>query len=226
MDEMAPAMSKMSSSSSSAAATAAAAAVVAAAAASAAASSSGSILQLVGVDYPSSSKEGLGLGLSSSSPAIEALAVARASSYVPLEEQKELGIDYSLFTRVETAGWRILIPPNVTASFRSEDFGLLLKPKGGAEEEVEEESKNGLEQESEERDAKAIEVSEASRENGGEEKVMRVMVQTEASMEESSPVGGYKELPVSFAVVGDVVAPTGSAEGMEIEEEMDELEDD
>ncbi|ORZ25010.1 hypothetical protein BCR41DRAFT_348891 [Lobosporangium transversale] len=63
------------------------------------------------------------------SPMIEALGVAKASSCMKFEHQKELGIDYSFFTRVETAGWRILIPPNVVASFRSEDFGLTLKPK-------------------------------------------------------------------------------------------------
>ncbi|KAG0026260.1 hypothetical protein BGZ81_006496 [Podila clonocystis] len=233
MEDMTPAMSKMSSSSSSSAAATAAAAVVAAAAASAAASSSGANLQFIGTDYPA--KEGLGLGLSSSSscssPAIEALAVARASSYVPLEEQKEMGIDYSLFTRVETAGWRILIPPNVTAAFRSEDFGLLLKPKSDGEE-----TKEGLEpldmvdQEAVEGGAKGSkdgrEVSESIRANEGEEKkAMAAVVQTEAAMEASSPVGGHKELPVSSAVDGGV-APAGSVEGMEIEEEMDELEDD
>ncbi|KAG0344858.1 hypothetical protein BG004_004120 [Podila humilis] len=149
-------MAKMgtSSSSMSNAAASAAAAVVAAAAASAAASAnsnnsggggsgsgggSSTGVQLVGLDYikqESSSSGGFGLGLSHTngssavqSPTIEALAVASASSYVALEDQKELGIDYSLFTRVETAGWRILIPPNVTASFKSEDFGLLLRPK-------------------------------------------------------------------------------------------------
>ncbi|KAF9360644.1 hypothetical protein BGX26_008321 [Mortierella sp. AD094] len=104
-------------------------------------------LQIVGLDYSGdrrseTSKEiGLGVQVPSTlgdrgeqeravdSPVIDALGVAGASSYVPLEEQKELGIDYSLFTRVETAAWRILIPPNVVASFRSEDFGLTLKPK-------------------------------------------------------------------------------------------------
>ncbi|KAF9214643.1 hypothetical protein BGZ59_003316 [Podila verticillata] len=144
------------------AAEAAAAAVVAAAAAA-----SGSIsasektsmggLQIIGVDYNKSGPtKGLGLlmdtatptyvlsGADTSSPSIEALGVARASSYAAVEDQKELGIDYSLFTRVETAGWRILIPPNVTASFQSDDFGLVLKPKcppsdvtlGGAEEDA------------------------------------------------------------------------------------------
>lgn len=217
MDDMAPAMSKMGSSSSAAAT--AAAAVVAAAAASAAASSNGSHLQLIGTDY-ASSKENLGLGLTSSSasssPAIEALAVARASSYVPLEEQKELGIDYSLFTRVETAGWRILIPPNVVASFRSEDFGLLLKPKGGEEE------KEGLQQldvmdQVTDGDDKGI---EAIRELEGEVKAM-VVVQ-EAMEESSSAVSCTQGGEVDVVVL----APAGSAEGMEIEEEMDELEDD
>ncbi|KAG0030993.1 hypothetical protein BGZ81_001946 [Podila clonocystis] len=100
-------------------------------------------LQIIGVDYTdrSSGTKGLGLvdsttptyilsGTDTGSPSIEALGVARASSYAAVEDQKEMGIDYSLFTRVETAGWRILIPPNVTASFQSDDFGLVLKPKG------------------------------------------------------------------------------------------------
>ncbi|KAF9115607.1 hypothetical protein BGX27_007186 [Mortierella sp. AM989] len=141
--------------SSASAAEAAAAAVVAAAASAArqqnsaresavrlinTASPSGG-LQIVGLDYleekrNESSKEiGLGVQVPSTlgveSPVIEALSVTKAPSYVLLEEQKELGIDYSLFTRVETATWRILIPPNVVASFRSEDFGLTLKPKLG-----------------------------------------------------------------------------------------------
>ncbi|KAI1315347.1 hypothetical protein EDD11_000955 [Mortierella claussenii] len=77
---------------------------------------------------------GIGLGLSTTgsiSPIVDALRVAKGSSYGSIEDQqKEMGIDYSLFTRVETAGWRILIPPNVVASFRSEDFGLMLRPKG------------------------------------------------------------------------------------------------
>ncbi|KAF9406950.1 hypothetical protein BGZ94_002889 [Podila epigama] len=115
-------------------------------------------LQIIGLDYSRADSEkggseggvGLGLGLEASSstrptyvlttaekesnlqadsPCIEALSVAQASSYALVKDQKEMGVDYSLFTRVETAGWRILIPPNVTASFRSEDFGLVLKPK-------------------------------------------------------------------------------------------------
>ncbi|KAF8940215.1 hypothetical protein BGZ58_007341 [Dissophora ornata] len=98
-------------------------------------------LHLVGLDYTAerkldvSKETGLGLGVrvppaaGGEPPTVAALKVAKASSYVPLEDQNELGIDYSLFTRVETAGWRILIPPNVVASFRSEDFGLILKPK-------------------------------------------------------------------------------------------------
>ncbi|KAF9903289.1 hypothetical protein EC991_004017 [Linnemannia zychae] len=128
-------------SSSSSVAEAAAAAVVAAAANAArqsnSSSAAGGSVQIIGHDY--SKKEVVGLGVvmdddqvndsTCSSPMIDALDVARASSYVSLEDQKELGIDYSLFTRVETAAWRILIPPNVTASFRSEDFGLTLKPK-------------------------------------------------------------------------------------------------
>ncbi|KAI9237432.1 MAG: hypothetical protein BYD32DRAFT_461590 [Podila humilis] len=212
--------------SSSAAATAAAA-VVAAAAASAAASSnsssSGPNLQLIGNDYPS--KESFGLGLSSSgasSPAIEALAVARASSYVPLEEQKELGIDYSLFTRVETAGWRILIPPNVTAAFRSEDFGLVLKPKGDEEVEVKEVMVEGEEEESRQEASEAMTIEE------DQEHVQGDVVQN-ASMDAGKDVmgdgGSRKEVQVSSTC--DVIAPVGSAaEGMEIEEEMDELEDD
>ncbi|KAG0283601.1 hypothetical protein BGZ96_012014 [Linnemannia gamsii] len=131
--------------SSSSVAEAAAAAVVAAAANAARqnGSSAGSV-QIIGQDY--SKKEVVGLGVvmdddtaagsstnGSNSPMIDALDVAKASSYVSLEDQKELGIDYSLFTRVETAAWRILIPPNVTASFRSEDFGLTLKPKAISE---------------------------------------------------------------------------------------------
>ncbi|KAG0263812.1 hypothetical protein BG011_008012 [Mortierella polycephala] len=151
-------------SASAAAAEAAAAAVVAAAAnaarrqmnakdpIAAASPSSTSLaggLQIIGMDYVSSSKtnpsKGIGLGVhvpteeeggattgAIGSPAIEALSVAMAPSYVKLEDQKEMGIDYSLFTRVETAGWRILIPPTVTASFLSDDFGLTLKPKVGA----------------------------------------------------------------------------------------------
>ncbi|KAG9062466.1 hypothetical protein KI688_005381 [Linnemannia hyalina] len=120
--------------SSSSVAEAAAAAVVAAAANAA--------RQINGQDY--SKKDVIGLGVvmdgdtvtstsGCNSPMIDALDVAKASSYVSLEDQKELGIDYSLFTRVETAAWRILIPPNVTASFRSEDFGLTLKPKAISE---------------------------------------------------------------------------------------------
>ncbi|KAF8931861.1 hypothetical protein BGZ47_011649 [Haplosporangium gracile] len=129
--------------SSSSVAEAAAAAVVAAAANAARQnnSSTGSV-QIIGQDY--SKKEIIGLGVimdddtanstnGCNSPMIDALDVAKASSYVSLEDQKELGIDYSLFTRVETAAWRILIPPNVTASFRSDDFGLTLKPKVIAE---------------------------------------------------------------------------------------------
>lgn len=135
------------------AAEAAAAAVVAAAAAAVGSGSTFAApekktsplggLQIIGVDYTdkSSGTKGLGLvdsttptyilsGTDTTSPSIEALGVARASSYAAVEDQKELGIDYSLFTRVETAGWRILIPPNVTASFQSDDFGLVLKPKG------------------------------------------------------------------------------------------------
>ncbi|KAH7052926.1 hypothetical protein BKA57DRAFT_282331 [Linnemannia elongata] len=105
-------------------------------------------IQVFGIDYlakhqhqpdkKSTGLLGLGLGLPSSTSlsvdkTVDALQVARASSYVVLEDQKEMGVDYSLFTRVETAGWRILIPPNVVASFRSEDFGLMLKPKGLAD---------------------------------------------------------------------------------------------
>jgi len=70
-------------------------------------------LQIVGMEYEdkkmdmmtSNSKDiGLGVRVPSEtggmveSPTIEALSVAKASSYAPLEEQKELGIDYSLFT--------------------------------------------------------------------------------------------------------------------------------
>lgn len=131
--------------SSSSVAEAAAAAVVAAAANAARqnSSSTGGV-QIIGQDC--SKKEVVGLGVvmdddtaantstnGCNSPMINALDVAKASSYVSLEDQKELGIDYSLFTRVETAAWRILIPPNVTASFRSEDFGLTLKPKAISE---------------------------------------------------------------------------------------------
>jgi len=126
-----------------ASAQAAAAAVIAAAANATADSNAG--LQVIGLNYTSPNNE---QGTDSSqpsrskylqvpgrttttvdSPTLEALQVAQASSYVLLEDQKELGIDYSTFTRVETVGWRILIPPTVVASFRSEDFGLMLKPK-------------------------------------------------------------------------------------------------
>ncbi|KAF9340485.1 hypothetical protein BGZ91_001777 [Linnemannia elongata] len=129
--------------SSSSVAEAAAAAVVAAAANAARQNSSiAGGVQIIGHDY--SKKDVIGLGVvmdddtttstnGCNSPMIDALDVARASSYVSLEDQKELGIDYSLFTRVETAAWRILIPPNVTASFRSDDFGLTLKPKAISE---------------------------------------------------------------------------------------------
>ena len=129
--------------SSSSVAEAAAAAVVAAAANTVRQNNStAGGVQIIGQDY--SKKEVVGLGVvmdddtatstnGCNSPMIGALDVAKASSYVSLEDQKELGIDYSLFTRVETAAWRILIPPNVTASFRSEDFGLTLKPKAISE---------------------------------------------------------------------------------------------
>ncbi|KAF9922264.1 hypothetical protein FBU30_007672 [Linnemannia zychae] len=123
----------------------AAAAAVVAAAANAARQNTASGIQIIGNQQDYSKKEIVGLGVvmdhedgrnSTSgcpSPLIEALDVAKSPSYVSLEDQKELGIDYSLFTRVETAAWRILIPPNVTASFRSEDFGLTLKPKAVSE---------------------------------------------------------------------------------------------
>ncbi|KAF9565469.1 hypothetical protein EC968_004145 [Mortierella alpina] len=117
-----------------------------------------SAVQVFGMDYLAQSGpdsctkvEGLGLdlGLATNSPDVEALGVAKASSYVVLEDQKEMGIDYSLFTRVETAGWRILIPPNVVASFQSEDFGLMLKPKGLEEVEEMEGQDSGHEEEGE-----------------------------------------------------------------------------
>ncbi|KAF9135789.1 hypothetical protein BGW39_000086 [Mortierella sp. 14UC] len=130
-------------SSSSSVAEAAAAAVVAAAANAARqcnnSSAAGGGVQIIGHDYSKEEVVGLGVVMDEgqvnstcNSPMIDALDVAKASSYVSLEDQKELGIDYSLFTRVETAAWRILIPPNVTASFRSEDFGLTLKPKAAS----------------------------------------------------------------------------------------------
>ncbi|KAF9104085.1 hypothetical protein BGX29_002462 [Mortierella sp. GBA35] len=110
--------------SASVAAAEAAAAAVVAAAANAARQNSSAKKEVVGLGVVmDNSEDAVG------SPTIDALDVAKTSSYVSLEDQKELGIDYSLFTRVETAAWRILIPPNVTASFRSEDFGLTLKPK-------------------------------------------------------------------------------------------------
>ncbi|KAF9936564.1 hypothetical protein BGZ65_002280 [Modicella reniformis] len=98
--------------------------------------SASSAVQVFGMDYLAKTDEAAANGLSTahkgltSSPSLEALRVAKGSSYALLEDQKEMGIDYSMFTRVETAGWRILIPPNVVASFRSDDFGLMLKPKG------------------------------------------------------------------------------------------------
>ncbi|ORZ11033.1 hypothetical protein BCR41DRAFT_387649 [Lobosporangium transversale] len=117
-------------------------------------------IQVFGVDYLANNDEdatmkdgqvhaeiGLGLSTMATSPTVEALRVAKGSSYALVEDQKkEMGIDYSMFTRVETAGWRILIPPNVVASFRSDEFGLMLKPKGieevefaiGAEDQVQE----------------------------------------------------------------------------------------
>ncbi|KAF9210124.1 hypothetical protein BGZ49_005520 [Haplosporangium sp. Z 27] len=117
-----------------------------------------SAVHVFGVDYIAKSddnnaKDVVGLGLSTpalaSSPMIEALQVAKGSSYIMLEDQKEIGIDYSLFTRVETAGWRILIPPNVVASFRSEDFGLMLKPKGLEKIDIGEENEEGYPREPE-----------------------------------------------------------------------------
>ncbi|KAI7819318.1 hypothetical protein BC939DRAFT_505831 [Gamsiella multidivaricata] len=143
-----------------AAAAAAAAAVAAVTAAAAAVTSPPSIptsapaVQVFGMNYlaksndttlSNSKRADVGLGLSqTSNPSLEAFRVAKGSSYVLLEDQQEMGIDYSLFTRVETAGWRILIPPNVVASFHSEDFGLMLKPKGVEDIEDEEERTNDL----------------------------------------------------------------------------------
>ncbi|KAG0325669.1 hypothetical protein BGZ99_000317 [Dissophora globulifera] len=144
--------SEIPSASASAAAASAAAAAVVAAAANAARQQqqqtgikkgSSSAAQLASLDHDSlekalggSHQAGLGLGVHVSGtesmlefPAIETLKIANISSFVALEDQKDLGIDCSLFTRVETAAWRILIPPNVEASFRSEDFGLTLRPK-------------------------------------------------------------------------------------------------
>ncbi|KAF9934320.1 hypothetical protein FBU30_002459 [Linnemannia zychae] len=142
-----------------------------------------SAVQVFGIDYlaqhqPANKKHssgllGLGLGIPSSSAstvdrAVDALQVAKASSYVVLEDQKEMGVDYSLFTRVETAGWRILIPPNVVASFRSEDFGLMLKPKGHtdvdlrADENSQQQQQQRMQQERE-KVARVVNVKEARR---------------------------------------------------------------
>ncbi|KAF9185062.1 hypothetical protein BGZ50_003300 [Haplosporangium sp. Z 11] len=132
-------------------------------------------------------QQGVGLGLlglddtktkSLTSPMVEALKVAKASSYVVHDEQKEMGVDYSLFTRVETAGWRILIPPNVVASFRSEDFGLMLKPKGLVEEPV------GTEEEEEDDDEDNKTVAAVDRDSNKGDNVKVVHERTQGEEEE------------------------------------------
>ncbi|KAG0358378.1 hypothetical protein BC939DRAFT_500240 [Gamsiella multidivaricata] len=193
---------------------------------------SGSVrgLQVVGLDSESSKKIGLGVqvpmeGPTAASPTIEALSVAKASSYVELEDQKEQGIDYSLFTRVETAGWRILIPPNVMASFVSDDFGLTLKPKcGGPLSPTVAESTEGrvdfgkdsipaVKDTEGDLEARKEEDENASR-KGDEEMAEDGAMAVATTDEGHEQAGPYR---------GDEVASQGEA--MENEEELDELEE-
>ncbi|KAF9956631.1 hypothetical protein BGZ70_009810 [Mortierella alpina] len=228
-------------SASAAAAEAAAAAVVAAAASAARRQNSNKEaclntpalggLQIVGVDFTGNKADGhkaIGLGVqvpncgSITSPALEALDIAKASSYTALEDQKELGIDYSQFTRVETAGWRILIPPNVVASFRSEDFGLVLKPKV---EETEAEPLTSDESEMSEAKKIACDSMEGtdpqvdSADEAMEEDVTLVKQDTAKPCERQLTVGAQES-----AMVQDAGAP--ACADVAAEHEMDELEDD
>ncbi|KAG0057018.1 hypothetical protein BGZ83_002256 [Gryganskiella cystojenkinii] len=177
-------------------------------------------LQIVGVNYKSSSSSflqvprttGSSTESPSSSPSIEALQVAQASSYVLLEDQKELGIDYSAFTRVETAGWRILIPPTVEASFRSEDFGLMLKPKV----EVGVDPTIAMGNSIDETEPSEIVESEQHQESPSIEQVVKLQAEDPTDTEIESQENAHQELV--------------QQEAMDFErgpsEEMDELEDD
>ncbi|KAF9958090.1 hypothetical protein BGZ72_000895 [Mortierella alpina] len=230
--------STMTSASASAAAAEAAAAAVVAAAANAARRQNSTLntpapggLQIVGVDFVGNKADGhkeIGLGVqvpncgSITSPALEALDVAKASSYTALEDQKELGIDYSQFTRVETAGWRILIPPNVVASFRSEDFGLVLKPKV---EEAEPEPLENEENEMREANKGACEsMEEADPQVDSADETMEEDVahtkQDEIKTYEKHLAGGAQEP----GIAQEAIAPENA--DVEAEHEMDELEDD
>ncbi|KAF9275052.1 hypothetical protein BGZ68_000162 [Mortierella alpina] len=229
-----------SASASAAAAEAAAAAVVAAAASAARRQNSNKDaclnipasggLQIVGVDFIGNKADGhkeIGLGVqvpncgSITSPALEALDVAKASSYTALEDQKELGIDYSQFTRVETAGWRILIPPNVVASFRSEDFGLVLKPK------VEEIEAEPLASEENETSAVKGSVCESMEETDPQvDSADEAMEEDVALAKQDAIKPCERQLtagPQEFAVAQEVVARESG--DVEAEHEMDELED-
>ncbi|KAF9409748.1 hypothetical protein BGZ94_001870 [Podila epigama] len=221
-----PSVSGSSASAATAAATAAAVAAAASAAAAAAASlgQSATLSPHLGggrggnsgaaqLDYMNKEK-GLGLGLTNvaddiGSPTIEALDVACApstspSSFVVLEDQKELGIDYSHFTRVETASWRILIPPNVTASFKSEDFGLLLKPRLGRvgdREELEDEE----DEEEEEGRLKTVRKTATMDENGVEEEDEEAAASDAMTADSNSEHEDNKEvvaLPTRLSVMG------------------------
>ncbi|KAF9941563.1 hypothetical protein BGZ67_004630 [Mortierella alpina] len=242
VDDEGDCTSPMTSASASAAAAEAAAAAVVAAAASAARRHNSNKeaclntpapggLQIVGVDFSGNKADGhkeIGLGVqvpncgSITSPALEALDVAKASSYTALEDQKELGIDYSQFTRVETAGWRILIPPNVVASFRSEDFGLVLKPKveeteaeplASEENEMEEAKKSAFES-MEETDPQVNATDEAMEED------VTLAKQDVIEPRERQLTGAAQEA----AIAQEAVAPENA--DIEAENEMDELEDD
>ncbi|KAF9576128.1 hypothetical protein EC968_010251 [Mortierella alpina] len=233
-------MISASASASAAAAEAAAAAVVAAAASAARRHNSNKEaclntpapggLQIVGVDFTGNKEDGhkeIGLGVqvpncgSITSPALEALDVAKASSYTALEDQKELGIDYSQFTRVETAGWRILIPPNVVASFRSEDFGLVLKPKVGetetesfaSEENETSEAKKSAGEFATELDSQVDAVNEAMEED------LTLAKQNAIGPCERQLASGTQELGIAQEAVASESAD------VEAENEMDELED-
>ncbi|KAG0207397.1 hypothetical protein BGX28_001336 [Mortierella sp. GBA30] len=250
-------MTTTSAAASAAAAEAAAAAVVAAAANAArrqnsirenntaSPSTSGGGLQIVGLDYPtgkiSGSQKEIGLGLqvptgeSSTSiicsPEIKALNVAKAPSFVALEDQKDMGIDYSLFTRVETAGWRILIPPNVEASFKSEDFGLVLKPKLEGEaswtESQANTDKDEIENEIKETVATFMETGEANSKeknlahSSGDEDMEVGAMETKQDIE--SAIIGKQHVVEKESVLAQ---GTPKAVDAEAEHEMDELEED
>ncbi|GJJ75371.1 hypothetical protein EMPS_07729 [Entomortierella parvispora] len=222
-----------------ASAQAAAAAVIAAAANATASADADAGLQVVGLNYVSPSKEQSSSkylqvpGLTTTgadSPTLEALQVARASSYVLLEDQKELGIDYSAFTRVETAGWRILIPPTVVASFRSEDFGLMLKPKSASD--IDQVMNSTADEPAKEMSASDIDqVMNSTADEPAKEIAMAEQQETgEAVQTQDEKLGEVK--------IGqeETSRPSGQQHSMEVEsqspdvkvdeEEMDELEED